>query len=259
MSRLIKSLRFENLSFHYEGQEPLLKNINFVFPVFNNTRSGQDKASHNQTIDRRGTASRQAEIVVIHSTPGSGSSSLLQILAGLQIPTSGSYLINGLPVEKMSFEEFLPFRLRIGYGFGMGGLISNRTLFENLILPLNYHKICSPQEATNRVLTLMDRFELIKYKDLRIAYVSPSHRKITVLIRAVIMEPEVLLLDDPNLRISTEIQQIYAELLREQINNGKLHTIFIASFDESFFSYFNYTSIYIEGSKIITTPVLVKK
>lgn len=153
------------------------------------SRSGQDKASHSQTIDRRKTASSQAEIVVIRSTPGSGSSTLLQILAGLQIPTSGSYLINGIPVEKMSFEEFLPFRLRIGYGFGMGGLISNRTLFENLILPLNYHKICSQQEATNLVLTLMDRFELMKYKDLRIAYVSPSHRKITVLIRALIMKP----------------------------------------------------------------------
>ncbi|MDD5319472.1 MAG: ATP-binding cassette domain-containing protein [Methylococcales bacterium] len=251
MSRLIKSLGFENLSFHYEGQEPLLKNINFVFPVFN-SRSSQDKASHSQTIERRRTASRQAEIVVIRGTLGSGSSTLLQILAGLQIPTSGSYLINGIPVEKMSFEEFLPFRLRIGYGFGMGGLICNRTLFENLVLPLNYHKFCSQQEATDHVLTLMDRFDLMKYKDLRIAYVSPSHRKITVLIRAVIMKPEVLLLDDPNIRVSTEIQQMYAELLREQINNGNLHTIFITSFDESFFSYFDYTSIYIEGTKLIT-------
>ena len=254
MSRLIKSLSFENLSFHYEGQELLLKDINFVFPVVN-SRRGQDKASHSQMIDRRGTASRQAGIVVIRSTPGSGSSTLLQILAGLQIPTSGSYLINGIPVEKMSFEEFLPFRLRIGYGFGMGGLISNRTLFENLILPLTYHKLCPQQEAINVVLTLMDRFKLMKYKDLRIAYVSPSHRKITILIRAIIMKPEVLLLDDPNIRVSTEIQQKYAELLREQINNGRLHTIFITSFDESFFSYFNYTSIYIEGTKIITTTI----
>ena len=178
------------------------------------------------------------------------SSTLMQILAGLQTPTSGSYLINGVPVENMSFEEFLPFRLRMGYGFDMGGLLSNRTLFENLVLPLNYHKICSPQEAEKRVLALMERFQLINFKDLRIAYVSASLRKMTVLIRSIIMEPEILFLDDPNIRISKETQQMYAELLRELINKGTLHTIFMASFDESFFSYFDYTTIYLEDKQL---------
>jgi energy-coupling factor transporter ATP-binding protein EcfA2 len=64
------------------------------------------------------------------------------------------------------------------------------------------------------------------------------------------MEPEILFLDDPNIRISKETQQMYAELLRELINNGTLHTIFIASFDESFFSYFDYTPIYLEDKQL---------
>ena len=64
------------------------------------------------------------------------------------------------------------------------------------------------------------------------------------------MDPEILFLDDPNIRISKEAQQMYAELLRELINNGTLHTIFIASFDESFFSYFDYTTIYLEEKQL---------
>jgi ABC-type multidrug transport system ATPase subunit len=248
MSALIKALHFEKLTFHYEGQEPLLKNVDFEFQI--SKRGAQDNASASRAQDRRGAASVQAGVVVIRGAQGAGSSTLMQILAGLQPPASGSYLINGVAVENMSFEEFLPFRLRMGYAFDMGGLISNRTLFENLVLPLNYHKICSVQEAERRVLALMERFQLINFKDLRIAYVSASLRKMTVLIRSIIMEPEILFLDDPNIRISKEAQQMYAELLRELINNGTLHTIFIASFDESFLSYFDYTSIYLEERQL---------
>ena len=75
----------------------------------------------------------------------------------------------------------------------------------------------------------------------------------TVLIRSIIMDPEILFLDDPNIRISKEAQQMYAGLLRELINNGTLHTIFIASFEESFFSYFDYTTIYLEDRQLFNT------
>lgn len=248
MSELAKSLHFENLTFHYERQDPLLENVYFEFPV--SKREVQDNLIAYRALDKRGTVSSQAGVLMIRGAQGAGSSTVMQILAGLQTPTSGSYLINGVPVENMSFEEFLPFRLRMGYGFDSGGLLSNRTLFENLVLPLNYHKICSPLEAERRVLALMERFQLINFKDLRVAYVSASLRKMTVLIRSIIMEPEILFSDDPNIRISKEAQQTYAELLHELINNGTLHTLFIASFDESFLSYFDYTPIYLEERQL---------
>ena len=251
MSVLVKSLHFEKLTFHYEGQEPLLKNVDFEFPI--SKREAPYNVAAGRALDKRGTASSQTGVVVIRGVQGAGSSTLMQILAGLQTPTSGRYLINGIAVENMSFEEFLPFRLRMGYSFDWSGLLSNRTLFENLVLPLNYHKICSPEEAERRVLALMERFQLINFKDLRIAYVSASLRKMTVLIRSIIMDPEILFLDDPNIRISKEAQQMYAELLRELINNGTLHTIFIASFEESFFSYFDYTTIYLEDRQLFNT------
>ncbi|MEI7993611.1 MAG: ATP-binding cassette domain-containing protein [Methylococcaceae bacterium] len=249
MSALLKSLHFEELTFHYEGQEPLLKNVNFEFPI--SRRGTQDHSAPCRIPDKRSMPSSQ--VVVIRGVQGAGSSTLMQILAGLQTPTSGRYLINGIAVENMSFEEFLPFRLRMGYAFDTGGLLSNRTLFENLVLPLNYHNICSPQEAERRILALMERFQLLNFKDLRIAYVSASLRKMTVLLRSIIMDPEILFLDDPNIRISKEAQHIYAELLRELINNGTLHAIFIASFEESFFSYFDYTTIYLEERQLFNT------
>lgn len=257
MNVLIRSLHFENLTFQYEGQNPLLKNVDFEFQL--QKRKRQDDAAESRWPERRGRASSQAGVVVIRGARGAGCSTLIQILAGLQAPSSGRYFINDVPVEKMSFEEFLPFRLRMGYGFGVGGLISNLTLFENLVLPLNYHKICSQEEAERRVLDLMERFQLAEFKDLRIAYVSASLRKMTVLIRAIIMRPEILFLDDPNIRISKEEQKMYAELLRELINDGTLHTVFITSFDESFFSHFDYSNIYLEDKKLFALEEVVRK
>jgi ABC-type lipoprotein export system ATPase subunit len=251
MSALVKSLHFEKLTFHYEGQEPLLKNVDFEFPI--RKRGTRDNAAASRVLDKRCETTSQTGVIVIRGAEGAGSSTVMHILAGLQTPTLGSYLINGVPVENMSFEEFLPFRLRMGYGFDTGGLLSNRTLFENLVLPLNYHKICSPQEAERRVLALMEKFQLINYNDFRVAYVSASLRKMTVLIRSIIMEPEILFLDEPGIRISKETQQVYAELLRELINNGTLHTLFIASFDESFLSYFDYTPIYLEERRLFNS------
>lgn len=253
MNAQIKSLQFEKLTFQYEGQEPLLKDVNFEFQIRKRQTQG-NAAQCRWPEDRRGSVSSQAGVVVIRGAQGAGSSTVMQILAGLQTPSLGRYFINGVSVENMSFEEFLPFRLRMGYGFGIGGLISNLTLFENLILPLKYHKICSEQEAERRVLELMERFQLLEFKDLRIAYVSASLRKITVLIRAIVMDPEILFLDDPNIRISKETQYTYAQLLREKINDGTLHTIFIASFDESFFSYFDYSNIYLQERQLFTRP-----
>jgi ABC-type multidrug transport system ATPase subunit len=255
MSAQVKSLHFEKLTFHYEGQEPLLKNVDFEFPV--SKKEAPDNATACRMPDKSGATSGQ--VVVIRGAQGAGSSTVMQILAGLLTPTLGCYLINGMPVENMSFEEFLPFRLRMGYGFDTGGLLSNRTLFENLVLPLNYHKICSPLDAERRVLALMERFQLIDFKDLRIAYVSASLRKMTVLLRSIIMDPQILFLDDPNIRISKEAQRMYAELLRELINHGSLHTIFLASFDESFFSYFDYTTIYLEERQLFNSESSCRK
>jgi phospholipid/cholesterol/gamma-HCH transport system ATP-binding protein len=129
MSTLIKSLHFEKLTFHYEGQEPLLKNVDFEFPI--SKRGTQNDANAVRTLDKRGTSSSQTGVVVIRGAQGAGNSTVMQILAGLQTPSSGRYLINGVPVENMSFEEFLPFRLRMGYGFDTGGLLSPYLTLKN--------------------------------------------------------------------------------------------------------------------------------
>jgi phospholipid/cholesterol/gamma-HCH transport system ATP-binding protein len=117
----IEKLAFENATFGYSPDRPIFSNLSFELP-----------------LDRN---------VLITGPAGNGQSTFLKLLAVLRLPQSGSFLINGADTTQMSFEEFLPLRMQIGYTFDYGGLFANRTLMDNMMLPLLYHKICEPEVA----------------------------------------------------------------------------------------------------------------
>ncbi|MGE0526931.1 MAG: ATP-binding cassette domain-containing protein [Bdellovibrionales bacterium] len=166
----IRSMRLEGVSFTY-GKAQIFENIDFTMP--------------------------SSRAVWVRSPGGRGKSTLLRILAGLLTPQTGRYLINEQSVNEMSFEEFLKYRLLIGYGFDLGGLLNNKTLQENLLLPLVYHNRLLPEDAEERVREAIDMFGLGQAKDLRPFSVPGSLRKLTCMIRAFIHWPQVVFLDEP--------------------------------------------------------------
>ena len=134
---------------------------------------------------------------LIHGPSGSGRSVLLKILSGMVTPTSGQVLINGHSVHEMTFEEFLPFRANIGYGFSNFGLLMNRTLKENLMLPLLYHREWSLADCDRVVAEMVEEFGVHRYVDSRPSDVPVSLQKLTLVLRAFVRSPEFVILDDP--------------------------------------------------------------
>jgi phospholipid/cholesterol/gamma-HCH transport system ATP-binding protein len=220
----IQNLQFEDLKFGYEGQDLIFDGTDFDFPL--------------------------NEIVWVKASSGAGRSSLLQLMAGLQSPMQGKYLINNQNVAEMSFEEFLPFRMSIGYGFDFGGLINNRTLLENVTLPLEYHKICSHKEAQERGTEIFQQLGAMKFKDQRPALVPGGVRKLTCLIRAIITEPEMILLDDPSVGVGQDTILKYFDLIDGLRKQGKTHHIFVSSFDDKLMSCLEHNEIYIDCGQI---------
>ncbi len=220
----IESLKFEGVSFSHDGQDPVIQNVEFDFPM--------------------------NEILWVKAEEGAGKSSLLQILGGLQIPQSGKYLINGENVVDMSFEEFLPYRLQIGYSFDYGGLINNRTLYDNLMLPLLYHKIVSQQEAKERVDEIIRLFDLDKFVNERPAHVPGRIRKLICLMRSVVMRPQVLLLDDPSVGLGQDSVYTFVDYLHKLRQEGSLNHVFISSYDDKFMSLMNYQIIHLDEGQL---------
>lgn len=200
----IQSLELDGLCVSFEGQPPLFTNVSFIMP--------------------------KSKAVWIRSPgKGRGKSTLLRILCGLMAPDVGRYLINGEDVCEMSFEEFLPYRINIGYGFDMGGLLNNKTLFENLMLPLLYHNILEPGEAAERVNEVVDWFGIQHIKDLRPFAVSGSHRKLVCVIRAFMHWPQVVFLDDPLTGLKQENLNDLFHFVDESFASRGLKQIFFTS------------------------------
>ncbi len=176
------------------------------------------------------------ELVRVCGGRGVGKSYFLKMLAGLQAPISGKYLINKKYVNKMSFEEFLPYRLNIGYAFEYGGLISNLSLYQNLMLPLEYHSVLSEKDMHERVMWYMSEFNLVKEKDNRPAFVSGSMKKEVCVLRAFILEPEVLILDNPTVGLNKGNIQKLKEIILNKKKSGSLKHAYIVSDNEEFLS-----------------------
>jgi phospholipid/cholesterol/gamma-HCH transport system ATP-binding protein len=216
-----ESLRFEKATFAYEhkgvigaGAEKteIIKNVSFEFPL--------------------------QKLLWIQSENANGKSTLMQLLAGIILPTNGNYYINNVCITEMSFEDFLPYRLNIGYGFDQGGLLHNRTIEENILLPIFYHKLMPARDAKDRAHHYMEKMKILDSKDLRPSYVRGRVRKIACLIRAIIHHPDLLLLDDPTMGLDEELSLVFAQIIDDLKNNNEIKTIYISSFDKKFMSCF---------------------
>lgn len=199
----IRNLSFEGMTFGYGGAEKVFENITFEMP--------------------------SAKMVWIRSPGGRGKSTLLRIMAGLIMPEDGHYKINNESVSDKSFEEFLPFRLNMGYGFDFGGLLNNKTLGENLLLPLEYHKRLDPEQAIERVEEAISHFGMDSVKDKRPFAVSGSMRKLTCVVRAFIHNPEIVFLDDPLTGLKQENLNDLIPYVEESFRSRGLRQVFFTS------------------------------
>jgi ABC-type ATPase involved in cell division len=229
----INEIRFEGVSYAHEHQDPTLSNADFEFPH-----------------DR---------LIWIKSQEGAGKSTLLQVLAGLLIPQSGKYLLNGDNVCEMTFEEFLPYRLNIGYSFDYGGLINNRTIEDNILLPLVYHDLIPRADAKARVNQLIETFDLGKFRSERPAHVPGRVRKLGCLLRALVIHPEVLLLDDPSVGLGTDTTCVFVDTLLELRKQGHLKHIFVSSYDEKFMKLLEYDIVHLDEGHLHFQPEESKK
>jgi len=169
----ITEIRLQNLSLNSPTGKPLLQGVNFVFP--------------------------DSGVWLLQSPSGAGKSTLLRFLCGLGLSarTSGEYLLNGNSVGEMSFEEFTPWRLQFGLSFDFGGLFSNRTIFQNLSLALEYHKLYDHKEIKRIVEHQLDEFGVGNFAGERPSQVPGAVRKAVCVLRALVHQPQILLLDDP--------------------------------------------------------------
>ena len=129
---------------------------------------------------------------------GSGKSDFLATAGGLQRPARGCVKLFGHETFTLKEEILVEHRCRIGMVFAHGGRLFNRlTIAENVALPLRYHQNWTEMDAEESVREVLEITELIPYAHQFPSALSPNWQHRAALARALILKPEILLLDKP--------------------------------------------------------------
>ena len=158
-------LTLQNICYSYHtpgGETPALENISFTVG--------------------------EGEFIAIVGPSGCGKSTLLNLICGLVKPESGEILLRGEPVENA--------RAQTGYMLQKDHLFEWRTVYRNILLGLEIQHKCTPENLA-RADALLETYGLAAFKNSRPSELSGGMRQRAALIRTLVLDPDLLLLDEP--------------------------------------------------------------
>ena len=191
------------------------------------------------------------EFAALLGTSGSGKSTLMNLIAGLDRPTSGSIVVEDKDLAKMSSEQLAIYRrLTVGMVFQSFNLVSSMRVDENVELPLRFAEV-PRDEREARVTTALDRVGLLKRRQHRPSEISGGEQQRTAIARALVNRPNILLADEPtgNLdsRTGTEIMSLLQEL------NSSGMTVLMVTHERPLANRYAHRQFHLADGKLIDT------
>src|SRR5580658_5012090 len=142
-------------------------------------------------------AVNEGEILAVLGKSGTGKSVLLRLLIGLEKADAGSITIRGVDTTHLEMEQLNQMRMKVGFLFQEGALYDSLTLGENVAFPLRRHTKLSDADRNNKVRELLLSVGLDKDLEKMPSDISGGMRKRVGLARALALDPEIVLFDEP--------------------------------------------------------------
>lgn len=162
---------------------------------------------------------QKGEFVAIMGPSGSGKSTLMHILGALDIPTSGTYILDGENVENLNSDELAEIRnKKIGFVFQAFNLLPRTTVLQNVILPMRYAGIPlnGRIKTAEKYLTMVGLNQRMNHLSNQI---SGGQQQRVAIARALVMNPSLLLADEPTGNIASlqaeEVMAVFQDLNRQ--------------------------------------------
>ena len=192
------------------------------------------------------------EMAFLTGHSGAGKSTLLRLLLLLDRPTGGEIRIQGDRTSQIMGRAVAPYRRRFGIVFQEHQLLFDRTVYDNVALPLEIASF-SPRDTARRVRAALDKVGLLARERAYPASLSGGEQQRVGIARAVVARPEFLVADEPtgNLdpRLSLEIMSLF-----EAFNQVGV-TVLVATHDMSLISRFRHRVITLESGHLAEAGV----
>ena len=215
-------IRFTDVHMHYSGGNDALKNINLFI--------------------------EQGAMAFIAGRSGAGKSTLLRMIGLIERHSRGQIIVNGQNLERVRGNRVALFRRNVGYTFQDHRLLNDRTVFDNVALPLVIGGY-SHQEIRKRVNAALDKVGLLKKERSLPMTLSGGEQQRVGIARAVVHRPAILLADEPtgNLdpALSLEIMQLF-----EQFNQVGV-TVLVASHDMDMLKKMSKRIVILRGGRLL--------
>jgi len=163
----------------------------------------------------------RGETLAVLGRSGTGKSVLLRLIIGLETPDSGSIRIRGQDTAGLAMDQMGEIRKKMGFLFQHAALYDSLTVAENVAFPLEHHRRdMSSSERNDRVMQLLTEVNMEYAADKMPSDISGGMQKRVGLARALALEPEILLLDEPTAGLdpisSGEIDDLVLKLQHER-------------------------------------------
>ena len=165
-------------------------------------------------LDRLALATGEIQALVLVGPSGGGKSTLLRILAGLDVPVTGSVAFDGSPLPRDE-ESLRRYRKTVGTVFQAYNLFPHLSALDNLLLPLVHVHGLSHTAAVARVREPLERFQLMAHAHKRPAELSGGQKQRIAILRALVVQPRRLFLDEPTSALDPEMTAEVLEMIGE--------------------------------------------
>jgi cell division transport system ATP-binding protein len=176
---------------------------------------------------------RDGELVVLRGHSGAGKSTLLRLISAIERPTGGRVLVNDLDVGKLRSAAIPYLRRSLGLVTQDSRLLLDRTVFDNVMLPLVIAGL-PRREAERRAATALERVGLAQHAQAMPVTLSGGEQQRAAIARAIVNRPAILIADEPTANLDADYAEEIAALFRSFNEAGV--TVIVATHDDRLFA-----------------------
>lgn len=179
----------------------------------------------------------EKEFISIIGPSGSGKSTLMHLIGLLDKPTDGDIIIQGKKISKLDDDKISSLRNEfVGFVFQQFNLIPKLSVIENILLPTIYSRKKINYDVEDKAISLLKKFGLFEKKDTFPNKISGGQQQRVAILRALIMEPKLILADEPTGNLDSKTGRSIMDLLKE-LNEKEKITIVIVTHEVDIAAY----------------------